>query len=259
MASQRTFLFRRGIRRKRKELRVGMAGPWWLVLFLFELVALGVPAPVGTGHAIPVGSQDSQVSKPETKNLLPHTENSQDGASDSGGAPQTSGHDDSKQKENLSEETSHSKASDIGAPPKKSDPVFRDPDSKEKEDLPSEPQDTSKQKENLPSKAESSQDQTSFQREEKEEEDEEDAGQEDQEEKSESDKTKSSVAVPPQKNETENSHFFAYLVTTAIVVAALYIAYHNKRKIIAFALEGKKSKLTRRPKSSDYQRLDQKI
>ncbi|KAM3830652.1 trans-Golgi network integral membrane protein 2 [Vipera latastei] len=61
------------------------------------------------------------------------------------------------------------------------------------------------------------------------------------------------------KNGSENSHFFAYLVTTAIVVAALYIAYHNKRKIIAFALEGKKSKTARRPKSSDYQRLDQKI
>ncbi|XP_062817379.1 trans-Golgi network integral membrane protein 2 [Anolis carolinensis] len=76
---------------------------------------------------------------------------------------------------------------------------------------------------------------------------------------SEKEEAKSSPAGPAPKNESENSHFFAYLVTTAIVVAALYIAYHNKRKIIAFALEGKKSKVIRRPKSSDYQRLDQKI
>lgn len=45
-----------------------------------------------------------------------------------------------------------------------------------------------------------------------------------------------------------------YVIIESLVNDTLFFP-----QIIAFVLEGKKSKLTRRPKASDYQRLDQKV
>ncbi|XP_043212523.1 trans-Golgi network integral membrane protein 2-like [Amphibalanus amphitrite] len=65
-----------------------------------------------------------------------------------------------------------------------------------------------------------------------------------------------SGAVPAQ---TADSNFFAYFLTAVVLCIVLYLAFHNKQKILALVIEGRSSSGRRRPHSSQYRRLDNSL
>nr|KAF7406699.1 hypothetical protein H0235_014355 [Vespula pensylvanica] len=57
----------------------------------------------------------------------------------------------------------------------------------------------------------------------------------------------------------DESHFFTYFAIISFAFIAGYIAYHNKQKILAIVLEGRRSKNNRgrrRPSTANYRKLD---
>ncbi|XP_076749185.1 uncharacterized protein LOC143422438 [Xylocopa sonorina] len=57
----------------------------------------------------------------------------------------------------------------------------------------------------------------------------------------------------------EESHFFTYFTVISLISIATYIGYHNKQKILAIVLEGRRSRSSRgrrRPSTANYRKLD---
>ncbi|XP_007903846.2 trans-Golgi network integral membrane protein TGN38-like, partial [Callorhinchus milii] len=62
--------------------------------------------------------------------------------------------------------------------------------------------------------------------------------------------------LPVETHET--SHFLTYLVAGSLILAALYIVYHSKHRIIALCHK-RGPKQCERPNKSDYMKLDQNL
>ncbi|CAK9821369.1 Trans-Golgi network integral membrane protein TGN38 [Anthophora retusa] len=77
-----------------------------------------------------------------------------------------------------------------------------------------------------------------------------------------------SIPDPSEQRETshihniaseEDSHFFTYFTVVSIIFIAAYVGYHNKQKILAIVLEGRRSRNSRsrrRPSTASYRKLN---
>ncbi|XP_071453427.1 trans-Golgi network integral membrane protein 1-like [Hetaerina americana] len=60
--------------------------------------------------------------------------------------------------------------------------------------------------------------------------------------------------------DAQDSHFFAYFLTMVVICIIGYLVFHNKQKIIALALEGRRMQGSRRrPNTSSYKKLDSNL
>ncbi|XP_011136949.1 trans-Golgi network integral membrane protein 2 isoform X2 [Harpegnathos saltator] len=69
---------------------------------------------------------------------------------------------------------------------------------------------------------------------------------------------KNNLRYPNMRAEGD-SHFFTYFIVTTVACIACYIGYHNKQKILAIVLEGRRSRNSRgrrRPSTANYRKLD---
>ncbi|CAL1686753.1 unnamed protein product [Lasius platythorax] len=63
----------------------------------------------------------------------------------------------------------------------------------------------------------------------------------------------------PNIRTEDDSHFFTYFTVVTVACIAGYIGYHNKQKILAIVLEGRRSRSNRgrrRPSTANYRKLD---
>ncbi|XP_014225465.1 putative leucine-rich repeat-containing protein DDB_G0290503 [Trichogramma pretiosum] len=65
------------------------------------------------------------------------------------------------------------------------------------------------------------------------------------------------------QRQEEESHYFAYFTTISLICFILYIGYHNKQKLFAMILEGRRSRRgrgsRRRPSTANYRKLDSNL
>ncbi|KAK6626440.1 hypothetical protein RUM44_008913 [Polyplax serrata] len=59
--------------------------------------------------------------------------------------------------------------------------------------------------------------------------------------------------------QTEESHFFIYFLMITSLIIMGYLAFHNKNKILAYALEGRSDRHRRRPNPAKYRKLESNL